>query len=139
MENKPLGSLIKLINEKLVAIAEPDFEKLGVTFRQSMVLYELDRVGGQATQKELEIIMEVSHPTITGLVKRMEKNGFVITWFSGDDRRNKLVKLTPKAKGIIKELEEFVVVYDKITFKSFTPEEISVFTDMLLRIYENVK
>lgn len=41
--------------------------------------------------------MQVSHPTVVGIVSRLEKNGFVVCSFDEKDRRNKIVCATNKA------------------------------------------
>lgn len=54
---------------------------------------------GQATQKEIEVFLDVSHPTVVGVVSRMEQNGYVVCWMD-EDRRNKNVKLTAQANAV---------------------------------------
>lgn len=128
-----------MINVKLKTNGEPNFKQLGLTFSQAMVMYELTRLGGQATQKELETALEISHPTITGLVKRMEKTGFVTTWFSNEDKRNKIVKLTQKALDTSNGLEETAKMQNEIMLKSLSQEQINELSDMLVIIYNNIK
>ena len=48
----------------------------------------------QATQKEIAPFLDVAHPTVVGLVSRMEQNVHVTCW-PCEDGHNKYVKLTP--------------------------------------------
>ena len=49
--------------------------------------------------------MDVAHPTVVGLVSRMEQSGYVTCW-PCEDGRNKYVKLTPQAEAIDKDMQE---------------------------------
>ena len=57
MEEKDIGYLIKNINDKLKVKADADLKHSNLTLAQSRVLAFLDRRGGQATQKEIEVYL----------------------------------------------------------------------------------
>lgn len=80
MPQKDIGYLIKNINDKLKVKADADLKHSNLTLAQSRVLTFLASQDGQATQKEIEIFLEVSHPTIVGIISRMEQNGHLICW-----------------------------------------------------------
>ena len=86
-----LGYLIKQISDKMRANADAVFRKHGLTYSQVHVLSFVQACGGSATQKEIEIYLDVSHPTIVGLVSRLEKSGFVTSHVDENNRRNKIV------------------------------------------------
>ena len=92
-----LGYLIKQISDKMRANADAAFRKHGLTFSQVHVLDFVLACGGSATQKEIEIYLGVSHPTIVGLVSRLEKAGFVTSHIDENNRRNKIVCVTSAA------------------------------------------
>ena len=94
-----LGYLIKQISDKMRANADAVFRKHGLTYSQVHVLSFVQACGGSATQKEIEIYLDVSHPTIVGLVSRLEKSGFE------NNRRNKIVCVTKKAQQTRESLE----------------------------------
>ena len=133
---RPLGYLFKVITDKMIEKADKDMEQYGLTFTQSRVLGFL-RDKECVTQKEIEKHLEVSHPTVVGIVSRMEQNGFVTTWFDPADKRNKMVKLTEKAKKTGELLEASAKIHDREMFYFLTEEEIVQLGDMLTRIYEH--
>ncbi len=139
MEKKDVGWLIKNINEKLKVRADADLKRDNLTFAQSRVLIFLSSVGGQATQKEIEDFLEVSHPTVVGIVSRMEQNGFLTTWIDGKDKRNKNVKLTEQAEKIGVYMEQHLKENEKILLAPLSAEEIEQLRRMLLAIYDNLK
>ena len=109
-----------------------------LTWGQSRLIGFLSRNGGECTQKELENFLEVSHPTVVGIVSRMEQNGFVTCRIDASDRRNKIVSLTEKAveagKSILGSLRE----QEEAMFDGFTDEERQKLDEYLFRIYENL-
>jgi hypothetical protein len=139
VEKKDVGWLIKNINEKLKVRADADLKRDNLTFAQSRVLIFLSSVGGQATQKEIEDFLEVSHPTVVGIVSRMEQNGFLTTWIDGKDKRNKNVKLTEQAEKIGVYMEQHLKENEKILLAPLSAEEIEQLRRMLLAIYDNLK
>lgn len=133
-----IGYYFKLISDKIKINADADLKRQGLTLSQSRVLAFLHEKGGQATQKEIEDRLQVSHPTVVGVVSRMEQNGFLVTWFDSEDRRNKIVQLTDKAAAVGQDIDNTVSKQDEIMLRSLTPEQISELRDMLVTIYGNL-
>ncbi len=134
-----IGYWFKTISDKMKASADADLKRHGLTFAQARVLAFLQSVGGQTTQKEIEKFLQVSHPTVVGVVSRMEQNGFLSTWIDPEDRRNKRVKLTPKAVAVGKEMENIVEVKDRVLVRSLTEEEVKELQRLLEIIYNNLE
>ena len=59
------------------ALGDNDLKTQDLTFSQAQVLVVIERNGGTIAQKEIEKILDVSHPTIVGLVNRLHEKGFV--------------------------------------------------------------
>lgn len=97
--------LIKTISDKMRASADADLKKHGLTFSQLRVLGFLHSRGGSATQKEIERHLDAAHPTVVGLVARLERNGFITFFADEADRRNKVVQMTEKAELLGDALE----------------------------------
>jgi MarR family transcriptional regulator, organic hydroperoxide resistance regulator len=69
--------------------------------------------------------------TLTGIIDRMEKNGFVKRRPNLNDRRSVLVFLTPKAREIGPRIVEFANELDETLQKCSKPEEMAVFEKVL--------
>lgn len=134
-----IGFLLKVITDKLRVRADADFKQYGLTFTQSRVMAFLNRKGGQATQKEIEVFLEVAHPTVVGVVSRMEQNGFVRTWFDPEDKRNKIVALTTIADTVGIHLDEAAQEQDQKLMTGLSEEEKAELERMLRIIYQNVE
>ena len=139
MAEKDVGYLIKNINDKLKMKADANFKRFHLTWAQSRVLAFLHSNGGSATQKEIEVFLEVSHPTVVGIVSRMEQNGHVSTWLDETDKRNKIVKLTEQAENIRKDMEQNIYKNERKMLTSLTPAEIEQLRRMLDIIYKNLE
>ena len=139
MPQKDIGYLIKTINDKLKVKADADLKHSNLTLAQSRVLAFLDSRGGQATQKEIEVYLEVSHPTVVGIISRMEKNGHLRCWVDETDKRNKIVALTEQAKALGEEMEQRILANEKMLLASLSEADIKKLKQMLLIIYNNLE
>lgn len=99
-------SLLSRFFKKRLDEAGSRMELTGV---QLMVLGQLRRLEheglGQIRQRDLEKAAHLSHPTMTELVKRLEKKGFVECSTGAADRRSKVINSTEKARCLHGQLE----------------------------------
>ena len=137
MLKNDVGYLIKSINDKLKVRADAELKQYHLTMSQSRVLVYLRSRGGQATQKEIETFLDVAHPTVVGLVSRMEQNGYVTCW-PCEDGRNKYVKLTPQAEGIDKNMQENMHANEEMLLAPLSPEDRERLRDLLLTVAEHL-
>ena len=80
-------------------------ELTGVQLGVMHALIEQERSSaGEICQKDLENATHVTHPTMTEIIKRREKKGFISCRPSAVDRRYKSVASTDRACGLCGEL-----------------------------------
>lgn len=139
MDSRGIGYLIKSINDKLKVKADESLKDSGLTFSQSRVLAYLNMHDGQATQKEIEDDLGVSHPTVVGIVSRMEQNGFLTTWFDTKQQRSKMVALTEKAMTVGADMDAAIQLQETELLDGLTQEEADVFERALTSIYQKLK
>lgn len=132
-----VGYLIKRINDKLAVRADAELKQFNLTMSQCRVFLYLSSRGGQATQKEIETFLDVAHPTVVGLVSRMEQNGYVTCW-PCKDGRNKYVKLTPQAEAIDKDMQENMHANEEMLLAPLSPEDRERLRDLLLTVAEHL-
>ena len=90
------------------------------------------------SQKQLQTEMNVSHPTMVGLVQRLESNSFVTTETDKRDRRNKIVMITEEALNFKNELIRSKEELHEAMFSSFTEDEMDTLKEMLHKILDNI-
>lgn len=137
MLKSDVGYLIKSINDKLTVKVDAELKQFNLTMSQCRVFLYLSSRGGQGTQKEIETFLGVSHPTVVGLVSRMEQNGYVICW-PCEDGRNKNVKLTPKAEDIDKDMKRNMQANEQKLLEPLSPEESEKLRDLLLKVVQHL-
>lgn len=137
MIKNDVGYLIKRINDKQAARADAELKQFNLTMSQCRVFLYLSSRGGQATQKEIETFLDVAHPTVVGLVSRMEQNGYVTCW-PCEDGRNKYVKLTPQAEAIDKDMQRNQLENEEMLLAPLSPEDRERLRDLLLTVAEHL-
>lgn len=121
MMKNDVGYLIKSINDKMTVKVDAELKQYNLTMSQCRVFTYLGSRGGQATQKEIEVFLDVAHPTVVGIVSRMKQNGYVTCWTS-EDKRNKNVKLTPRAEAIGSDMQKKVQASEEMLLAPLSPE-----------------
>lgn len=137
MMKNDVGYLIKSISDKLKVRADAEMRPYGLTMSQCRVFTYLSNRGGQATQKEIEVFLDVSHPTVVGIVSRMEQKGYVTCW-SCEDGRNKNVKLTPQAEAIDQDMQKNMQASEQMLLAPLSPEERERLRELLLTVADHL-
>ena len=99
-DNMDVGFLLKQINIALARNADQSFKP--VTFSQMRVLVFLaHQPNNTCYQKALETELDVSHPTVVGLLQRLEAKGLIATLTDEYDRRRKEICLTDAGRTVL--------------------------------------
>lgn len=138
MEQYPIGCLLKMITDKIKIQADANLAQHDLTLTQSRVLGYLARNGGTATQKGIEGFLQVSHPTVVGIIGRMEQNGFVYCWLDPADKRSKIVCQTERAAAIAQDMHATIQATEQQMLRSLTPEQIAALESALRTIYADL-
>lgn len=138
MERQPIGYLMKQITDKMKAAADADLKIKKLTLSQIRVLEFISGKGGAVTQKSIEEYLGVSHPTVVGIVARMEKNGYLVCYLDKEDKRNKIAKLTEQAALMAQEIGSEIASQEEKLLRGLTEEEVGSLYRMLLIICKNV-
>lgn len=139
MPPKDIGYLIKNIEDKLKIKVDAELKHYNLTMVQGRVLAFLNSKGGQATQKEIEVFLDVSHPTVVGIVSRLEQNDYVTSWIDRNDKRNKIVQRTKQAEALGTDMENNIRANEQRMLASFSDNDIERLREMLLTIYNNLE
>jgi len=77
--------------------------------------------------------------TLTGIIDRLERDGYITKKPSETDKRSTLISLTGKEREFAQNVQKVSNQMNKIFYKGFTDEEILQFDSMLERILSNCK
>lgn len=118
---------------------DQQFNAMELTAMQSYVLrYLHDRRGEVVYPKDIEQRFRLTHPTVSGLLARLEAKGFVTCTPDPDDRRCKRVAETVKAEQCHLAIHETFRELEQQTLRGFTPEETASLLALLDRAIANL-
>ena len=105
----PLGLRIAIIDRAFRRKMDEWAEEIGITAVQLRVLGEVslmeDNGVEEVNQKDLEHIEQVTHPTMTGIIKRLEAKGFIQRKTNSLNARSNCVTLTESGKKLMNEMK----------------------------------
>ena len=110
---------------------------LGLHRGQPPLLIILSEEEGR-THSELAARLHVTPPTVSKMLQRMEKAGFVERKADPDDHRISRVYLTPLGRKTHENLQRVLEEFDQETFVGLNSEERSLLQKCLFRIRENL-
>ena len=124
--------LISKVYQKLITTLQRSFSGSGieVTPIQVMLLFFLQQNNGSSlTQISQGLMLE--NPTVTGLIDRLEKSGYVKRSDHPNDRRVYLVHLTEKGNKVARKALPIVRKLNEQIKEGYSKEEIGNFTKVL--------
>lgn len=138
-ERKTIGFLFKQINTVYEKEFNNRLKRLGITSSQCEVLdFLLQSSKDEVTQRDIERALNLKNPTVTGILKRLDEKGFILSVPSGKDRRCKNIYLTEKAYDIQKRMEMERKKTDKMLTLGMTKKEVEALNKMLNRVLYNI-
>ena len=111
---------------------------MDLTFSQGHIIGYLVHCPTPPCAKDIEERFHLSHPTVSGLLARLEKKEFIALREDPEDRRRKLVYVLPKGQQCDEAMRAVIQNGDKKVLEGFAPEEEAQFRSFLLRALHNV-
>lgn len=137
VDEKVIVALVKA-SEVFKKDCDTIYKNYGLTFSQYNVLRVLNNSkDGQNTVMVTSKIMLVSGPNMTGIAKRLEKNGFILRKHDPKDERITLLEITPKGKRVLKNIKAAHDENIKNYLANFSGEEKQRLLDDLKRVFNN--
>ncbi|HOO79870.1 MAG TPA: MarR family transcriptional regulator [Lachnospiraceae bacterium] len=138
--DQDIGFIIKQITESIRRNVDNNLTKYGLTMTQSHVLFYLSCCGREkVSQKDIERHLQVTHPTVAGIIKRLEEKNFVITRTDSEDHRVSLVELTEQSRQLISRLKEGKQELMAQLTQGLNQQEQKELLRLLLILRDNVK
>lgn len=133
-----IGPIMKKISEEMERKANDELKKYRLTLTQGkVILFLSEQPEKTATQKDLENLLQVSHPTTVTIVKSMEAKKMIESFPHCEDKRMKNVRLIWGDDEIYKSLRENADYLDVQLTSGFSDEEKELFESFLIRAYKN--
>ncbi len=91
------------------------------------------------TQKELAYKHCVKPSTITGMLSKLEANGYVCRIPDETDKRSMRVYLTPQGRQLAEQGEKYLIRLTKQMFTGFSEEELKTYIRLSDKIKRNLQ
>ena len=111
---------------------------MDLTAAQGHIMGYLARRKGPPCPRDIEEEFQLSHPTISGLLGRMEKKGFIELRADPRDRRCKRVYVLDKSRACNEKMHQTIRSNEERMVQGFTEEEKAQFTALLERAIANM-
>lgn len=139
MENETLGLIFRRITHAAKKETDNNLRRLNLTMSQGLILEYLNNTSDEElTQKSIEQHFNLQHPTVSGILKRLEKHGFIITSVNKADRRVKDISLTEKARQIEEIARQDKKQMEETLVKGLSDEEIETLRRLLTKVLDNM-
>lgn len=99
--------------------------------QMSVIDYLAHRPANTCSQQMVEREFNVKRSTTTLIVQRLAKRGLIEQQPSAQDRRQKVIALTPKGKQLAPTIRKYITQQEKQLRAAFTPAELQHFTTIL--------
>ena len=133
------GHLVKILHCCTDKTITEEVEKMELTAAQGRVMGFLARSNRALCPKDVEEEFHLSHPTVSGLLARLEKKGFIEFRTDQHDRRCKRIYVLPKGRDCQHTLYQTILSNENQFVQGFSQEEQAMFRSMLQRAIANMR
>lgn len=112
--------------------------KMDLTSAQGHVMGYLAHCSEPPCPRDLEESFHLSHPTVSGLLSRLEKKRFIELRPDPNDRRCKRIYILPRGRECGDTMHNTILENEARIVKDFSEEEKRQFADFLVRAARNM-
>lgn len=95
--------------------------------------------GQDVYQRDLEAAFNVARSSVSGMVKLLEKKGYLTRQSAAGDTRLKKLSLTELGLSVFERSMEAIEEVEALAVQGLTPEEQKLFQDLCRRIQDNLR
>ena len=113
-------------------------EKMELTAAQGHIMGFLSNQESPPCPRDVEEAFHLSHPTVSGILSRLEQKGFISLQTDPNDRRCKRIFIQPKGMECHQTMHQTIRNIEERLVQNFTPEEKEQFSALLQRAIANM-
>lgn len=136
--HKHYGPLFRMLHSYTSQAISNALEKMDLTSAQGHIMGYLAHSKTPPCSRDIEEAFGLSHPTVSGLLSRMEKKGFIEFRPDEQDRRCKRIYMLPKGTECNETIRQTIQETERQLVAGFSPEEQAQFTAFLERALSNM-
>ena len=112
--------------------------ELELTGAQGHIMAYLAHAKTPPCPRDLEAEFHLTHPTVSGLLSRLEQKGFIELRTDPEDRRVKRIYVLEKGRQCHEVMHQTLLENEQRIVAGFTPEEQELFSAFLQRAIRNM-
>ena len=132
------GFLVRILHWCTHQSMDHALEKMELTAAQGHIMAYLAHAKEPPCPRDLEAEFQLTHPTVSGLLSRLEQKGFVELRTDPEDRRCKRIYVLPKGQQCHELMHQTIQKNEQRMTEGFTEEEQRIFSDLLQRAIRNM-
>lgn len=132
-----LGLMFSQIGHLCVVRARKVFGAYDLKPGQVQILFVLGQ-GGGLSQRELAEYLNLTPPSITAAIQKMERQGYIQRKPDEKDQRIMRLSLTEKSRECLKYIRDVQREMDRILQKGLSEEEVKILKKILSGIWDNL-
>ena len=135
---KHFGRLFRVLHWCLDQSVTNALAKVELTAAQGPILGYLSRRANPPCPRDIEQEFHLTHPTVSGLLSRLEKKGFIELRPDETDRRIKRIYLLEKGRQCSDAIHQTILSNEEKLVRGFSEEEKELFYSFLTRAIRNM-
>lgn len=132
------GHLIRILQNCSDQTMNNALSSMELTGAQGCVMGFIHHRSEPPCAKDIEEAFQLSHPTVSGLLARLEKKGFIEFRPDENDRRYKRIYSLEKGQQLHETVHAAIRSNDERLVQDFSEEEKELFHALLLRAIHNM-
>ena len=139
LEKMSVGRLIKISNLIFETYINNNLKEMNLTGSQMNVLmcvYVMNKKHMNVNQVDIQKIFNLSNPTVSGILSRLQDKNFIMR--ENDGRKNR-IKLTDDGIKLIKDGEKKIRMVENKILSCLSEEEYNILLETLRKIIINNK
>ena len=132
------GYRIRILHWCTDQIMTDALAQMDLTAAQGHIMGFLSHHSLPPCARDIAEVFQLSHPTVSGLLSRLEKKGFIEFRPDEQDRRSRRIHILPKGLESHKRIEETIMLNEQRMVRGFSEEEKLQFMQLLDRAISNM-
>ena len=132
------GHLLRILHWCADQSMTSALESMDLTAAQGHIMGFLAHQDTPPCPRDLESEFQLSHPTVSGLLSRLEQKGFIELRTDPNDRRCKRIYIQQKGKECHELMHKTILENELRIVQDFTPDEQEQFAQLLRRAIINM-
>lgn len=136
-DGMPAVAMMGIVMHKMMNRAQEMYQEFDLNKSQAAILFVLHQ-SDTMSQKELALRLNVTPPSITASIQKMERDGYLTRHPDARDQRIMRLSLTEKGRTCIEGVWKVAQQMEELMFRNMNREEIMLLKRLLLQISDNL-